>query len=122
MSNVDQIVRRLEEIAPLAAAEDWDNVGLLAGDRAQRVERLMTCLTLTPATAAEAIAARAQLVVVHHPLPFRPLTTVTTDSITGRLLWQLIGAGVSIYSAHTAFDSAALGINQQWAEGLGLCE
>jgi dinuclear metal center YbgI/SA1388 family protein len=86
------------------------------------VTRLITCLTLTPATVAEAIAERAELVVVHHPLPFRPLTHVTTDTTAGRLLWDLIGAGVSVYSAHTAFDSARDGINEQWAKRLQLGE
>lgn len=122
MPTVGAITSRLEELAPLSGAEPWDNVGLLVGDRGRPVERLMTCLTLTPATAGESIDGRAELVVVHHPLPFHPLARLTTDTTTGRLLWQLIGAGVSIYSAHTAFDSAMDGINQQWAVGLGLRE
>jgi dinuclear metal center YbgI/SA1388 family protein len=60
------------------------------------------------------------LVIVHHPLPFRPLAQVTTDATIGRLLWDLIGARIAVYSAHTAFDSARDGINQQLAERLGL--
>jgi dinuclear metal center YbgI/SA1388 family protein len=120
MPTVDDILVQLEEFAPLSGAEEWDNVGLLVGDRGRVVTRLMTCLTLTPASAAEAIKQRAELVVVHHPLPFRPLTRITTETTPGRLLWDLIGAGVSVFSAHTAFDSAAKGINQQWAEGLKL--
>jgi putative NIF3 family GTP cyclohydrolase 1 type 2 len=120
MPTVGDIANRLEQLAPLAGAEEWDNVGLLVGDRARPVARLMTCLTITPTTAAEAIAQRAELVVVHHPLPFRPLTRVTTDTTVGRLLWDLIGAGVCVYSAHTAFDSAEQGINELWAARLGM--
>lgn len=122
MPTVNDIASHLEQLAPLATAEEWDNVGLLVGDRARAVERLMTCLTLTPTTVAEALKARAEMVVVHHPLPFRPLSRLTTDTTSGQLLWQLIGAGISVYSAHTAFDSARDGINQQWAVGLGLRE
>ena len=118
--SISDIIAWLEEIAPLELAEEWDNVGLLVGDPAGGVERVMTCLTVTPASAAEAIARRADLVVVHHPLPFRPLSQVTTDATTGRLLWDLIGARIAVYSAHTAFDSARNGINQQLAEKLGL--
>jgi dinuclear metal center YbgI/SA1388 family protein len=70
--------------------------------------------------AAEAIRERADLVVTHHPLPFKPLKRLTTDEPTGRLLLDLIKAGVAVHSPHTAFDSAAAGINQQLAEGLGL--
>jgi dinuclear metal center YbgI/SA1388 family protein len=110
----------LGEIAPLELAEEWDNVGLLVGDRGRGLERLMTCLTITPTTAVEAIERRADLIVAHHPLPFHPVSQLTTDSTVGGLLWDLLGAGVAIYSAHTAFDSASVGINQQLAERLGL--
>jgi dinuclear metal center YbgI/SA1388 family protein len=112
----------LDAFAPPRLAADWDNVGLLVGDRLQSVSRVMTCLTVTPAVAAEAIRERADVIVAHHPLPFRPLQRLTTDEPTGRLLLDLIRAGVAIYSPHTAFDSAAQGINQQLAEGLGLTE
>jgi len=59
-------------------------------------------------------------VVVHHPLPFKPVARVTTDTTVGRMLWDLIGAGIAVYSAHTAFDSARDGINAQWADLLTL--
>jgi dinuclear metal center YbgI/SA1388 family protein len=122
MATVDVVTAKLEELAPLPGAEGWDNVGLLVGDRQREVRQLMTCLTMTPATVGEAVARRVDLVVVHHPLPFRPLARLTTDTTTGRLLWNLIGAGVSVFSAHTAFDSAPDGINAQWSAKLGLCE
>jgi dinuclear metal center YbgI/SA1388 family protein len=120
MISVANICSFLEAFAPAALAAEWDNVGLLVGDRLQKVERLMTCLTITPAAAAEAIRERADLIVAHHPLPFKPLKRITADQPTGRILLDLIRAGISIYSPHTAFDSAASGINQQLAEGLGL--
>jgi dinuclear metal center YbgI/SA1388 family protein len=112
----------LEAFAPPRLAADWDNVGLLVGDRLANAERVLTCLTITPAVAAEAIRERADLVVTHHPLPFRPLQRLTTDEPTGRLLLDLIRAGVAIYSPHTAFDSAAAGINQQLATAIGLVD
>ena len=122
MLTVADLCSFLEAFAPAELAAEWDNVGLLVGDRAQRVERMMTCLTITPASAAEAIRERADLIVTHHPLPFRPLKRLTADEPTGRLLLDLIRAGIAIHSPHTAFDSAAAGINQQFAEGLGLTE
>jgi dinuclear metal center YbgI/SA1388 family protein len=103
-------------------AEEWDNVGLLVGRYDQPVARVMTCLTITPASAAEAIAERAELVVSHHPLPFRPLKRLTGETSEGRLLLDLIGANVAVYSPHTAFDSAQQGINQRLASGLQLSE
>jgi dinuclear metal center YbgI/SA1388 family protein len=112
----------LDSFAPPRLAAEWDNVGLLVGDRSQPAERVMTCLTLTGAVAAEAVRELASLIVTHHPLPFQPLRRITADDPAGRILLALIRAGVAVYSPHTAFDSAAAGINQQLAEGLGLVE
>jgi dinuclear metal center YbgI/SA1388 family protein len=112
----------LEEFAPARLAESWDNVGLLVGDRQAEVRRLMTCLTVTPTTVDEAIDGRADLIVTHHPLPFSAVKRLTSDTIAGRLLLKLIAAGVAVYSPHTAFDSAAEGINQRLSEGLGLTD
>lgn len=122
MQSVRTIAQFLEEFAPAALAEEWDNVGLLVGDADAEVERVMTCLTITPASAAEAIEAGVGLIVTHHPLPFRPLKRLTRDTITGQMLLDLIAARVAVYSAHTAFDSAAAGINQQLAERLKLLD
>ncbi len=120
MINVDDVGRFLDAFAPLRLAEAWDNVGLLVGDRQRSVSRIMTCLTITDATAEEAIREGADLIVTHHPLPFTALKRLTTDTAEGRLLWSLAGAGISIYSPHTAFDSAPEGINQRLATGLEL--
>jgi dinuclear metal center YbgI/SA1388 family protein len=117
---VADLCQFLETFAPSSLAAEWDNVGLLVGDRQQKLDRVITCLTVTPAVAAEAIRERADCVVTHHPLPFRPLKRLTTDETAGRLLLDLIRSGIAVYSPHTAFDSAATGINQQLADGLGL--
>lgn len=120
MPHVADIAAFLESYAPTALAESWDNVGLLIGRFEQPVTRVMTCLTITPESAAEAIAEGAELIVTHHPLPFRPLKRLTGETPEGRLLLDLIAAKVAVYSPHTAFDSAAEGINQRLAAGLGL--
>jgi dinuclear metal center YbgI/SA1388 family protein len=110
----------LEQLAPFRLAEDWDNVGLLVGRRDQNVTKLMTCLTVTPASTAEAIQGRAELIVTHHPIPFTAMKRLTGDTTAGRMLLDLIAAGVGVFSAHTAFDSAVEGINQRLAAGLQL--
>lgn len=120
MPHVTDIAAFLESFAPTALAESWDNVGLLIGRFEQPVARVMTCLTITAASAAEAIAERADLIVTHHPLPFRPLKRLTGETSEGRLLLDLIAGKVAVYSPHTAFDSAAEGINQRLATGLAL--
>ncbi|MBX3424799.1 MAG: Nif3-like dinuclear metal center hexameric protein [Pirellulales bacterium] len=120
MATVAQVVEVMEQLAPSALAESWDNVGLLIGDRSREVGRVLTCLTVTPAVVAEACEQRVGLLVSHHPLPFHPLRAVTADTIIGRMLLDLIRHEIAVYSAHTAFDSARAGINQHLAIGLGL--
>jgi dinuclear metal center YbgI/SA1388 family protein len=117
---LQKITAFLQQFAPAELAEEWDNVGLLLGDPDQPIERLMTCLTITPATVAEAIEGRAQLVVSHHPFPFRAVRRITAETASGRMLLDLIAARIAVYSPHTALDSAPRGINQQLAAALQL--
>jgi len=119
---VGDIAAVMEQIAPLSLSESWDNTGLLLGDLAAPVERLMTCLTLAGDSVSEAIERSANLVISHHPLPFKPINKITTSSQTGSLVWQLASHGISVYSPHTAWDSAADGINAQLARKLSLEE
>ncbi len=122
MPTTGEVIEILERFAPTALAESWDNVGLLVGDDDWPADRVMTCLTVTPETVAEAIQGKANLVVAHHPLPFQPLKALTSATTAGRLLLELISARIGVYSPHTAFDSAQAGINQHLAFGLGLQE
>lgn len=120
MVTVADVVTVMQQVAPLALAAEWDNVGLLLGDSAARVDRVMTCLTVTPDSVAEAVEARAQLIVSHHPVLFRAVKKLTTATPEGRMLLDLIHAGIAVYSAHTAFDNCCGGINDLLAQRLGL--
>ncbi len=117
---VEDVVRVLHSWAPAVLAESWDNVGLIVGHSSRPVQQIMTCLTLTPDVADEAISKGADLVVSHHPLLFRPVQQLTSNSDEGELLLKLIEGGVAVYSPHTSYDSAFDGINQQLAELFGL--
>jgi GTP cyclohydrolase I len=119
---IADLLPHLESFAPLALAESWDNVGLLWGDAAGPVTKVMTCLTVTSESAAEAIKEKAELIISHHPVLFRPVQRITTDTPESATLWKLARAGVAIYSPHTAFDSAASGINQRLALMVGCTE
>jgi len=120
MPRIHDILTALEQQIPLILAEPWDNVGLLLGDAQNEAAGVMTCLTLTADVADEAIREGANLVVTHHPILFKAIKRLTTETVEGRMLLKLIRAGVSVYSPHTAFDSAREGINQQICEALGL--
>jgi dinuclear metal center YbgI/SA1388 family protein len=117
---IGEVLEFLRRLAPLELAEEWDNVGLLWGDTQRAVARVMTCLTLSPDVAEEGVRCRAELIVVHHPILFRPVQRLTHETPAGGMLLSLARHGVAVYSAHTAYDNAAEGINRQLADRLGL--
>ena len=120
MATVETISGFLDTYAPRRLAEEWDNVGLLVGRRDHNVQRVMTCLTITPQSAAEAVVNEVDCIIAHHPLPFRPLKRITPDTLPGRLLLTLVESRIAVLSPHTCFDSAKRGINQRLAEGIGI--
>src|SRR5262249_3304958 len=122
MLSVATVVDYLDQFAPRDLAADWDNVGLLLGDRDGPVQRVMTCLTVTPESAAEAVESGVQLIVTHHPILFRPIKRLTTATPEGRTLLALARAGAAVYSPHTAFDNTRDGINEALARRLGLTD
>lgn len=117
---VNDVLHTLREMAPLETAEEWDNVGLLLGDASANVSAVMTCLTLTPDVADEAVREKVGLVVTHHPLMYKPVKQITTGTIEGGVIVTLLQHNVAVYSPHTAWDNAPQGINQQLAELLEL--
>lgn len=112
------IIAALELIAPLRYAEPWDNVGLLAGDPAAPIERVLLTIDLTHAVLDEAVAKQAGLVVAYHPALFEPIKRVRHDSV----LHRAIRADISIWSPHTALDVAPGGTNDMLADALDMAE
>src|SRR5947209_1466121 len=122
MPTVADVLKHLEQLAPVSLAAEWDNVGLLLGARGAEVRRIMTCLTVTPESAAEAVEAGAQLIVTHHPILFRPVKRLTTSNPEGRMILDLVHGGVAVYSPHTSFDNTRGGINDMLAQRLNLTD
>ncbi len=122
MSTVSDIADFLNQFAPNFRAAEWDNVGLILGERSAPVQQILTCLTVTPEVVEEAILIGANLIVTHHPMLFRAARKITCETSEGRMLLSLMKAGVAVYSPHTSFDNCARGINQLLAARLGLAE
>ena len=113
---LQEVLAALETITPLRYAEAWDNVGLLTGDPASPVERVLLTIDLTHAVLAEAAALRAGLVVAYHPALFEAIKRVRHDSV----LYRAIRADVAVWSPHTALDVAPGGTNDMLADALGM--
>jgi dinuclear metal center YbgI/SA1388 family protein len=118
--SLGELARRVAAFAPPRLAEDWDNVGLQIGDAAAPVRRVMTCLELTAPTLAEARRRKADAVVAHHPLIFRPMKTALESRPAEKLVRDVIRAGIGLVVAHTNLDSARWGTNEVLAGQCGL--
>jgi dinuclear metal center YbgI/SA1388 family protein len=118
--HVNDIILAFEDWAPKWAAWEKDNVGLQIGDRLQDVSKVLITLDVTKQTVAEAISKKAELIISHHPLLFRPPSSITTGDTTGELILQLAEHKISLFSAHTNLDSTQGGVSFALAETLGL--
>jgi len=108
---VGDVVQYMDRLAPLKTALDWDNSGLLIGERDKPVKRILVGLDCTDETADEAARLHADMIVAHHPLIFRPITSVTSDTALGRRIIQLIRTRIALFCAHTNLDMAEGGVN-----------
>lgn len=98
------ITEKLEILSPPSFAEEWDNVGLLVGRPDKEVNRVMLALDATESVIAQAVEAKADMLITHHPMIFSALKRVTSDDFIGRRIGQLIKADISYYAMHTNFD------------------
>nr|WP_328808236.1 Nif3-like dinuclear metal center hexameric protein [Nonomuraea antri] len=114
------MIEKLEAAYPPARAESWDAVGLVCGDPAQPVRRVLFAVDPVAAVADEALEWGADLIVTHHPLYLRGTTTVAATTPKGRLIHRLIKNDVALYTAHTNADVANPGVSDALARTVGL--
>jgi len=117
---VGDVARIIERAAPLALALPDDNPGLQAGSPGARVGGILVALDPTPAAVRRAVRAKADLLVTHHPLFLDPLRRIDTGSAAGAAAAAAIGAGISVYAAHTNLDAAPEGLAVAVARRLGI--
>lgn len=111
----------MESIAPTELAQDWDNVGLLAGDPSMPVRRVLLCIDLTAAVVDEAAGSKIDLVLAYHPPIFKPVSTLRADSPGPEAaIFQCIARGIAVYATHTALDAADGGTNDVLAALCGI--
>lgn len=117
---VEEVCSVLEAIAPPALAAEWDNVGLLIGERSAAVRRLLLTIDLTGRVLREARQARAGMVMAYHPVIFKPLARLTAEDSPAA--YAAARMGLAVYSMHTALDAAPGGTNDVLAEAVGLSD
>ena len=115
-----EVIAALEHLAPLRLQDEWDNSGLQVGFPESEIDHVLVCLDVTEAIVDEAIAAKCNLIVSHHPLIFKALRQVSDATYQQRCVVKALAAGISIYSDHTSLDNAPGGVNHRIAALLGL--
>jgi dinuclear metal center YbgI/SA1388 family protein len=116
--NVESLVTAMEAIAPTRFAAAWDNVGLLVGDEAAAVSKVLLAIDCTAAVLQEAREQRCEAIVAYHP----PVFEASKRFTAGSLAFELARAGVAVYCPHTALDVAAGGTNDVLADAVLMVE
>ena len=117
---VRDVVDALDRRYPHEWAEQWDRVGLVLGDFDSGVAKILCVVDCVPETVDQALAAGADLIVAHHPLLLKPVSTIAPDTFKGRIIHRLIRADVALYVAHTNADTANPGVSDALAARLDL--
>ncbi|MDE6872603.1 MAG: Nif3-like dinuclear metal center hexameric protein [Bacteroidales bacterium] len=117
---VRDVVKVLEEFAPLSLQEKWDNSGLCIGTMDAPVSSVLFGLDCSPELVDEAIACGADMIVTHHPLIFSGLKRISPDDQVGAAVIKAVSAGIAVYAAHTSADKVIAGVSGAMARRLGL--
>jgi dinuclear metal center YbgI/SA1388 family protein len=118
--SLDELIAALETAYPPELAESWDAIGLVSGDPADTVHRVLVCVDPVESVVAEAEEIGAQLILAHHPLLLRGVHGVPVTTPKGRVVRRLIRSGIALYCAHTNADTADPGVSDALAETIGL--
>lgn len=117
---IKELLPILEEMAPLAYAEDFDNVGLLVGNQENDVTGILVCHDALESVIDEAIAKKCNIVVCFHPILFSGLKKITGKNYVERSVIKAIKNDIAIYAVHTALDNHQNGVNKIFCNALGL--
>jgi len=117
---VATVIEQLEDLWPESGAEAWDSPGLVVGDPHQRVTSIHLMVDAVAGSIDEALEQGADLIIAHHPLLLRPVTTVAESNYKGSIVSKVIRGGASLYAAHTNADVVPTGTSAVLADALGL--
>jgi dinuclear metal center YbgI/SA1388 family protein len=119
--NVKELYTELSKRIPCELSEEWDNDGLMCSvDLTQTVKRAICTLDITEEVCDYAVEMGVDLIVSHHPLIFKPLSSLTEENNIARKLMKLTSSGISVFSFHTRADKMPGGVNDILAELVGI--
>lgn len=104
-----EIIERIEAVYQPKHAMEWDNVGLLVGDRETEVQTILLAVDATDAVIEQAVSTGADMIITHHPMIFRGMKRITAEDFIGRRILKLVQHGIACYAMHTNFDVVDMG-------------
>ncbi|MEA3504968.1 MAG: Nif3-like dinuclear metal center hexameric protein [Bacteroidota bacterium] len=117
---IKKILSFLEQHAPLALQESYDNSGLLIGDSDEEIKGLLITVDVTEEVVEEAISKGCNLIVAHHPVIFTGLKSITGKNFVERVAIKAIKNDIAIYAVHTNLDSVYNGVSKMICDRVGL--
>ena len=120
MIKVGEVIEAMEKWVLQSLAETWDNSGLLTGDPEDSTPAVLIALDVTEDTIRTAQNIRASMIVSHHPPIFKPLSSLSGQTLSCRVVREAIRGNIALYASHTALDQVRNGVSHALAEKLGL--
>lgn len=117
---IKDVIKRIEDMAPIGLAYSWDNSGFLCGDKNKDVKKIYLTLDTNVYTVKEAVNKGADMIISHHPIMFGGIKNIDYNTPSGYVISELIKNDIALYAAHTTMDTAKGGLNDILAEKLGI--
>lgn len=117
---IKELTQYLEEIAPLAYQETYDNSGLIVGHPEDEIQRALIALDCTERVVDEAIEKGCDIIITHHPIVFTGLKKLNGKNYVERVVIKAIRHGIALYAIHTNLDNVFGGVSSRIADKLGL--
>ena len=117
---LESVLTQITALWPESGAQEWDSPGLVVGSPQHVIESIHLVVDVTPDTIAEAKEAGANLIISHHPLLLKGVTSVAESTYKGHVVAELIRAGMALYSAHTNADVVPTGTSSRLADLMGI--
>jgi dinuclear metal center YbgI/SA1388 family protein len=121
-TSLGDVVAVLDRLYDPRWADDWDAVGTVAGDPDAEVVKVLLAVDPVQAVVDEAVEWGADLVVVHHPLWLKGVTSIAATTPKGRVVHTLVSRGIALHTCHTNADCPPLGVSESMAFALGLTD
>ena len=119
---IEKLTEIIEKKSPLCIQDPWDNSGFQIKFEAAPVNRVLTAMEITNQVIDEAVNLRAEAIVTHHPMFFKPVKEIYDNTVTGNYIVRLVQNRINVYASHTPFDKCDGGNNDYLARLLHLCD